>query len=373
VLTAFLLVALMVMSAMLLSMSYIDLSRSELRAATDAAARSAVIQLVNTQSQSQSKAAARNVASRYTVGGRAFSIRNADITFGSATQQANGSFQFSAGSSPTNAARIEGLKTASASAGAVNLPLGTFVGRQTYATQLTATAMQLDHDLVLVLDRSGSMGWDLSANEFSYPAEKADRPVLENYFSPPHATSSRWAILSDAVDEMLDILADREVSARVGLVTFANTYDFGRYHADTVTRERDLTSNYNNIRTSITSVGQKPLIGATDIAAGLTEAKDLLTTSAQARPKTAHPAIILFSDGIFTTGTDPVTYATQMYTDHKIVIHSVTFGADATARTRMNQIAAAAGKGLSLHADTADQLIASFRTIANSIPVMITE
>jgi hypothetical protein len=39
----------------------------------------------------------------------------------------------------------------------------------------------------------------------------------------------------------------------------------------------------------------------------------------------------------------------------------------------MDTIAEVAGNGFSLHADTADELIESFRMIANSLPVLITE
>jgi hypothetical protein len=217
------------------------------------------------------------------------------------------------------------------------------------------------------------MGWDLSKNLFSYPASKATRPLVENYFSLPDPTESRWGVLASCVNEFLDVLSNRNVSARVGLVTFASDYQFGSYSSQKVTTDADLSGAYTTIRTAINTIGQKPCIGATDIGAGLQQAQVVLTTSANARPKTAQPTIVLFSDGIFNQGTDPVQLAQTLHNTYGIVIHSVTFGADANGRTTMDSVALNAGRGLSLHADTAAELLDSFRQLANSIPVIMTK
>lgn len=373
VLTAFMLVALLSLTAFLLSLSYIELSRTELQAATDAAARSAVIKLAATQSESAGRTAAVEVASRFRVGGRPFAISPADVTFGNATKPITGRYNFTAHASPLNAARVQGRKTASAAAGTIDLPLGSMIGQSDYATQLPAVAMRLDFDICLVLDRSGSMGWDLSDQRFSYPESRRDRPLVENYFSAPDMTASRWGVLSASVDELLAILQQRDVSAKVGLVTFAGDYQFGRYASVTVSQDSDLTTNFSQVTAAVDAIGQKPVIGATDIAAGLSAAEVLLTTSPAARPRTAQPIVILFSDGIFNQGDDPVALAQTLYAQHGIVIHSVTFGAEAAARQTMDSVAQAAGKGYSLHANNAAQLQESFRFIANSIPVLVTE
>ena len=79
------------------------------------------------------------------------------------------------------------------------------------------------------------------------------------------------------------------------------------------------------------------------------------------------------SDGIFNQGSDPVQLAKIQHNTYGIVIHSVTFGADASGRATMDSVALNAGRGLSLHADTAAALLDSFRQIANSIPVIMTK
>jgi len=373
VLTAFLLVAVLAIGAFFVCLSYIELTRAELQTATDAAARSAVIGLVTTQSEEEGRAAAVDIASRYSVGGKAFALGEDDVTFGNSELQPDNSYFFRAGESPTNAAEVRCGKPASSAAGSVQLPLGHFIGQETFETEVTSGAMRLDYDVCLVLDRSGSMGWDLSDQRFVYPGNQADRPLLENYFSPPHETESRWGVLSAAIDELLVIFEERDVSARVGMVTFASDYEFGNFQSVRVRTHSDLTTDFSAISAAVDEIGEQPTIGGTDIAAGLIEAETLLTTSSQARVQTAHPTIILFSDGIFNAGDDPVVMAQSLYDNHGIVIHSVTFGAELPARATMDAVAAAAGNGLSLHADTAAELVDSFRTIANSIPVLVTK
>lgn len=73
-LTAFVLVALLSVSALVVSLSYLEMAGAELQLATDAAARSGVIQLTVSQSESSAKSAARDIAGRHRVGGSAFSI-----------------------------------------------------------------------------------------------------------------------------------------------------------------------------------------------------------------------------------------------------------------------------------------------------------
>ena len=373
VLTALLLVAIMGVAGLLLSSAALQLARAELQMATDAAARSAVIQLEATQSVDASRATAQDIAARFRVAGNSFALKTGEVAFGQTTRKTNGRYTFTKDASPMNSVRVQGRKTKSSLAGPVNLPFGGFVGHPNSEVSITSIAARLDYDLCLVLDRSGSMAWDLSQDRFSYPASIAHRPLIEKYFSPPEAVGSRWSVLSDCIDEFLGILATREVPAKVGLVTFASDYEFGQFQSVRVTTESDFTVNFNALMTQTQNIGTHPLIGGTDIAAGLEQARVLLTTSSEARPKTAHPAVVLFSDGIFNEGIDPVSQAASMYQSHGIVIHSVTFGAELPARQTMDQVAEVAGRGMSLHADTAAELLNSFRAIANSLPVMVTK
>lgn len=373
VLMAFVLLAMLGLAGFLLSLSYIELTRTELQAATDASARSAVIQLVVSQSEAGGAAAAKQVAQRYRVAGRAFDIDLTDVTFGHAQEGEDGKFAFEAGGSPSNAAQVNGRKTTTAPAGSVPLPFGHFIGQTEFEVSLPSTAMRLDFDLVLVLDRSGSMAWDLSSDRFVYPLTQIDRPLLENYFSPPEPNDSRWAVLSSSVEQFLDTLEAREVSAQVGLVTFASDYEFGNFSSEEVTLNHDLTTDFAALSSAVYAIGDTPVIGDTNISAGLLEAESLLTTSAFARVRTAQPTIVLFSDGIFTAGANPVVTAAALHANHGIVIHSVTFGAEIEAREMMDEVAAVAGNGLSLHADSAEELLESFQNIANSLPVLVTE
>jgi Flp pilus assembly protein TadG len=367
------LVSLMALAGFLLSMSYIELARAELQAATDASAQAAVVNLAATQSTSQAQQAARDIAARYDVGSSVFGIANTDITFGNSAPQPSGGYTFTAGGSPSNAARVIGRKTTGSTAGPLSLPLGAFVNVPTFSTQQAATATRLDYDIVLVLDRSASMAWDLTANQFSYPGSQANRPLLENYFTPPAASGSRWAVLSSSVSSFLNVLSTRGVSARVALVSFASDYTFGNYSSVQVTRNCDLTGNYTTINTAMTNVGKYPVIGATNITAGLQEAQNLLATSSNARPRSAQPIVVLFSDGMYTVGGDPTPLASSMYSTSGIVIHTIAFGGDVAGQNTMSQIAAASKQGLAQQASTASQLTTAFNTIASALPVVLTE
>jgi len=80
--------------------------------------------------------------------------------------------------------------------------------------------------------------------------------------------------------------------------------------------------------------------------------------------------MVLLTDGIHNTGPEPVLSA-QVAAQKDIVIHTVTFSADADI-ARMKAVAAATG-GLHFHADDRAELVSVFREIAATLPVMLTE
>ncbi len=377
VLTAFVLVAVLAVAGFLMCLSYAELANTELQVATDAAARSAVIQLVITQSEDDARAAAVQIAGLHRVGGQSLSLDTSDVVFGKAQLQLDNTYSFQGNQTPLNAAQVSGRKMNGSPSGAVTLPLGVFIGQDTYQTQRAGTAMRMDYDIVLVLDRSASMAWDLSGVARQYPEDIADYLYQINYFSPPDPNGSRWAALSTAVNQFTQVLTSRNVSARLALVTFAGDFpppelgSTGNYTAQRVTLDSDFTPDFSGITSAITAIGQAPLLGATDITAGLQEAQTLLTSSPQARPKTAQPIVVLFSDGRYTEGADPVEIAQTMNTATGTLIHTVTFGTDASNIQDMKDVAQVAGKGLSFNANTAEELDSSFRQIADSIPVIV--
>jgi Mg-chelatase subunit ChlD len=113
---------------------------------------------------------------------------------------------------------------------------------------------------------------------------------------------------------------------------------------------------------------QRGIGGSTAIGAGLAKGIEAIR-GAGARPYAVRN-IVLMTDGLHNTGVDPVTIARTAAAED-VVVFTVTFsqGGD---QARMRQVAEETG-GRHFHADTAADLRASFREIARTIPVLITD
>jgi Ca-activated chloride channel family protein len=365
VLTAVAIVMLMILSVFAINVAYMQMLRQQLRVATDSAAKAALISLGATQNQSTAQAFAQTVANHNLVGGQAISIPAGNIVFGNASKGSGSVYAFSAGTTPLNAARV----TATANP---SLFLSAFLPQSTFNTSQVSLTTRVSHDICLVLDRSASMAFDLSANEFSYPSDRSSLNMLWSYFSSPSPTASRWYALSSAVNTFVSTLQARNLDVHVALVTYAETYSFGTYSATEANLDVTLTSNYSSIVTAMNNYGANPLLGDTNIQAGMVLAQGELTSS-RAR-STADRTIILLTDGIPTSGSSNIAAITLADCQNSsIVTHVITFGAEASsgaAQTAM-QSAASSGNGMYFAAPTAGQLTTAFTTIADSLPAVL--
>lgn len=224
-----------------------------------------------------------------------------------------------------------------------------------------------------MLDRSASMAFDLSSNEFSYPSDvSSNRTPLQCYFYPPSASASRWASLTAAVNEFVSVLQSRNLDVHVALVTYAENYTFGTYSATESSVDVGLTSNTSSIVTAMNNYGANPLLGDTNISAGLAAAQGVLTGTGSRL--NANRTIILLTDGVATTGnTNIPAIAASYLSSYDIVMDTITFSAEAntpTAQAAM-QGAATSGNGMYFYAPTAAQLQTAFQTIADSIPAVL--
>ena len=146
----------------------------------------------------------------------------ATLRSASPTRQSNGSWDFVAGAMPYNAVRVNAERIKGSTAGPVRLLVGGMLGVHTFEPSHVATASQVDQDVVLVLDRSGSMAWDMSGVDWKYPAPLT-YPAA--YCLPPHATLSRWAGggAPAAVDAFLTAMSRLHPSNRSPLSVFQVT------------------------------------------------------------------------------------------------------------------------------------------------------
>ncbi|QDV74998.1 vWA domain-containing protein [Botrimarina mediterranea] len=360
VLVAVLMPVFVLMAAFAIDLAWMQLVRTELRTATDSASRAGAKTLSLRQSEALARTAAVQAAARNTVAGTPLTVDPADVTFGQSTQaNPNARFAFSVGGSPVNAVRVQGLRTASSADGGVNLFFGSMLGSEEFEPRLTATSTVLDRDIAIVIDRSGSMGLDIS---IPYDANGQN--------CGPMGSRTRFAALNSAIGVFLNELELTIPNEQVALVSYSSSFntrcDRGRLRYDTANTDRALTFNYNRITSSMDDFMTNGIGGGTAIGEGLREGISALE---DARPY-AIKTIILMTDGRHNTGVSPESMVPSARAAG-ITIHTVTFSPAADIN-RMRAIANSAG-GRSFHADTSGDLSSAFRDIARTLPVLVTD
>lgn len=356
---------LLVLAAFAINVAYMQLVRQQLRICCDSAAKAALVNYGATNNQSSATTLAQTVSNKNLVAGKQLNLSTSNILFGNAKQGSGGAYSFTVGGSPSNSVQVTGNVTP-----ALFFPM--LVSGSFSPTQVSL-ATRVSHDICLVLDRSASMAFDLSSNQFSYPADvSAGKNPLQVYFTPPSTTASRWQALTVAVNSFTNTLQSRNLDVDVALVTYAETFTFGTYSATEASLDVQLTPNYGQINAGMAAWGQQPLIGDTNIQAGLALAQGELT-GPRARP-VADRTIILLTDGVATTGnTDIPSLTLGLRTNSQIVTHVITFGGQASSGTVQTQMMQAAtnGNGMFFNAPSAAQLQQAFQTIADSLPAVL--
>lgn len=350
---------LIIMAAFAIDVAWMQLARTELRTATDAAARAGAKELSLKQNESAARSKAKEAAKRNIVAGQPLILSDADIQVGKSLQVGTGRFNFTNGGTKPNAVRVYGKRTSASKSGPVDLMMGPLLGEDEFEPIQTATSTQLDRDICLVVDRSGSMMWTLTSDSYPKKTKECD---------PPHPTQSRWGALATSVDAFLDELNSTVQDERVALVSYSsNTTECGnRYKISQI--DSDLVADYSVIEDKMADISKKPVKGSTAISAGLDDAIDVLTGK-KIRPF-AVKTIVLMTDGVHNLGKEPVESA-KVAATKDIVIHTITFS-DGADTKRMKAVAAAAN-GKHFHATTEAELTKIFREIAATLPVLTTD
>jgi Flp pilus assembly protein TadG len=356
---------LLLLASFAINVVYMQMVREQLQVSCDSAAKAALVNYGANQQQATARNFARTVSNMNLVAGQQLSLSDSNIVFGNASKS-NGVYSFTANKTPLNSVQVTGSVNP-------NLLMAPFLPISKFNTTQVSLTTRISHDIVLVLDRSASMSFDLSANEFTYPPGPSTFP-LYYYFQPPDPTLSRWAALTSAVNTFISTLQARNLDVDVGLVTYSENYTLGSLTAAQATLDVTLTSNYSSILTAMNVYAAQPLLGDTNISAGMALAQGELTGS-RARA-TADRTIILLTDGIPTTGNTNIASITQTYrTGSSIVTHVITLGAEAGsgANQAAMQNAATNGNGLYFNAPTSAQLQQAFITIADSLPAVLVQ
>ena len=250
-------------------------------------------------------------------------------------------------------------------------------GEDTWEVTMTVTAKEREIqseplELVLLLDRSGSMAWCTeNAHQHNddcyrrYHGEwvltcrethvhtggQACSVVQEDY------TLSRQYIAGTAAKDLIDQLAKMGISASVSVVGFSGD----DYNTHRVIRQMTplTTSNADNIKNSIPTSGAE---GGTYMNDGLIMANRQFSSDA------TNKVIVLLADGDC-NGTNPNDRDGYVSTLRRegVVVHTIGF---TTSNSTLQQIADTTG-GKYYTADNADQLAQAFNQIADDLTAMV--
>jgi len=356
VLIAVTLPLIIIMVAFAVDVAWMQLVRAELRTATDAASRAGAKTLSLQQSEAAARLAAIDAAQRNLVAGVPLAVLDSEIEVGLSSQATSGSrFVFTPGGTQLNAVRVTGNRTASSAGGPVSLFLGQVMGVTQFQPTNVATSTQLDRDICLVVDRSGSMMRGITGTS-----------VPSGICNPPDMAVSRWGALNTAVAGFLVELNLTSQSEQCGLVSYSNAGSFcsnPTYTYTTSDINAPLDFNYVPISDEMARLSSQPVRGRTDIGAGI-ENGILVLTSPQVRPFALRTMVVM-TDGRHNEGPEPVI-AARRAADENIIIHTVTFSDEADF-FRMREVADATG-GEHFHAPNA----AALEQIS-TLPVLLTE
>lgn len=320
-------IILFVACAIGIDIARMHVTRSELRTATDAAARAAMEALSREQNQQSAVEAALAVANLNAVAGNGLDLEIDNIVFGTNFPNDDGSFTFQPNGPIVNAVRVLGSRQSDSPDGSVGMFFGGLFGTDNFEPVQSATAMRLDRDIALVLDKSGSMG-----------------------------VAGRFPALLNAVDVFLGRLNQSIPDERVSLTVY-----------DTNPQKLvNMTSNTGAIQAAINR--QTPG-GFTGIGRALQVGLDSIQNDPGVRPF-ALKSVILMTDGRQNRGVGPEVIADQA-ARLGITVHTITFSNGAN-QALMREVAEKTG-GIHLHAENNQDLIEAFEEIANVLQVLLTE
>lgn len=325
VLLAAMLVLFFVAVAFSVDIAYMHLVRGELRTATDAATKAASETLARTQDVEQAIARGKEIARENLVAGQGLELDTADFKVGNSRQLSNDRFDFRENERPINSIEVRGKRTASSRSGPVGLFFGTLLGSKTFSPEKLSRATFVERDLVVVVDRSGSM------------------------------QGQKFKDLKRAMQTFVNTLQSANLKTRLGLASYSSD----------ATEDVPLTADLSQ---TTSAMSRMQVGGATSISRGMLAGSSIMRLARSG--EIIERVMIVMTDGLHNTGPEPEPVAVGL-ASQGIVIHTIGFGADADV-ARMKRIAQI-GHGESFQADNGKQLNKIFRELATTLSTVITE
>ncbi|MCC9657469.1 vWA domain-containing protein [Rhodopirellula halodulae] len=325
VLIAIMMFLFLIIVAFSIDIAQMHLSRTELRASTDAAANAAATTLADTLDRNAAIRRGQQIARANLVNGQPLLLGDGDFQFGRSERQPDGKYAFTGGQAPFNGVRVNGQRTTGSLSGPVPLFFGNITGTSIFEPEAFATATYVERDVTLVVDRSGSM------------------------------SGSRFADLRAAIQIFTDLLATTPVEEQIGLASYN----------DRASEDVQLTENFAEITDAM---GRLRTGGFTSISRGMQAGQQIARRGRP--PEFVERTMIVMTDGRHNRGPEPRTVATSLAADD-VTIHTITFGAGADI-ARMREVATIGG-GRHFHATNGEQLREIYREIALTLGTVLTE
>lgn len=400
--TAVILPVLAILAAFAINAAHMQLTRTELIVATDAAARAAGRAFSEVQTVESAVDAAVATAALNTVNGEPLRLRTGDgdgeIEFGKTEQYGGAESRYHFVKIPTSevrngtvasAVRVLGKRLDGSLSGRVPLIIPGLLQTSHFETQHDSVAMQVDRDISLVLDRSGSMDdidfeWGRYEDPFSSNAKywasnqgelhrwynngwrysyangndsvTYQQYMYENYFNKGTPPTNAWQDLEVAVNAFLDVLDATSQEEQVSLASYSTS----------ATLDTLLEVDLDIVRDR---VAQLSTGGWTAIGQGMQEGIQGLIDG-RARPFAAKTMVVM-TDGIQNREPWAQQIAQGLVANSLLTIHTVTFGEGAN-QSDMQEVAAIGG-GKHYHAATGEDLVRIFEEIANNLPTILTK
>ncbi len=302
-----------------------------------------------------------------------------DVEIGTAVPEGD-KLVFRQNATPKNAVRVST---------SYNIPIFGTGGGATLPITNTSVSAVMERDVCLVIDRSGSMNFDLNRSGWIYESRWSGFHS-QNYLgqrSPwtwnarywwvyrPHPTRSRWSSMIPAVYGLADELGKTSQEEMLSIVSFSTQGAINWYENNTGLRVRRYSWNAADVEVPFTSdyraaarrfdeiYDQEKLVaGGTDISAGIDLARTQLETHSRSH---AFKTIIVMTDGQQNGGRKPWLAAADAAAAG-MEVYTVTFSRHADQNSMI--MTAEDGNGEHFHAPDGDSLEAIFRKIANIPP-----
>lgn len=281
----------LILIVMFVGISQMQLARSEMRVAADAAARAATENILRTEDKEAAYKQALSITKNHDVVSQSVTLERSKVVFGQGRSSEGSEWEFIPNQRPFNAAQVEVVKSSESASGPMDLLLS-FLGSPHFDTRQTATASQIDHDIMFVIEAGGSM----------------------------HAPQ-RWKGVLDALEELVALVPTLGNKTRVGVVICHKDptveQDLVQANAEFIDRMQEIHNEIKNVK----------LTQGRSLGGGLELASTVLV-GAKRPDVPADQTILFLGNGHHNQGTHPST-AARMAAERGQVIYCVTFGHNA--------------------------------------------